>query len=193
MTCIEDTFSRPDGPLGTAETGETWSTVGTYVVEAGKAYQSTPGINGSATVPAARNVRVEGQFTLGSGSAEIGLVARDEIGLMIDRDRDHDRLALDLPGASAAAVWQPAGFVLGQSYEIALELRGRTAWGYVDGILRLFHSFDPVQDAPGLGAGIRHHRSTAYSNSDAGGSRVDWIEVCPLPGGMLVGAVGLGG
>jgi hypothetical protein len=79
-TIVSDSFSRPDGPIGTAPTGQTWVQAnGTYVVRSGRAVAAASGHISEAVVNSglANNYKVSADITLSSTPlrANAGLTA----------------------------------------------------------------------------------------------------------------------
>lgn len=137
-----DTFTRADGVIGAAESGQTWdvsySTTSTaWVVTSGKAAYTNASSGIAVIDSGTTNVRQTVKITFASND---GLVCRVQDGsnhyiLRINTGS----IALFRNASGTATSLSSYSFtpVVGQTYTIILECSGTTISGYVDGVKRV--------------------------------------------------------
>lgn len=138
---VSDTFNRADGALGTATTGQTWTSNGASIIsnQVGYVTASTnyPNINSGSS----DNFDVEMDFvmpTLATGTVS-GVSARVNGAQALiwgaSAAGTTAKFTTTLAGATATPAAASFTWVAGQTYRLKLEVRGNVYKGYIDGVL----------------------------------------------------------
>lgn len=148
MTVVSDAFGRADGPLGNAETGQAWTTVGSNVIAGGKA-------TGTGTATVATDLRdLDVQADLTWNSSALGLVFRS--------DTNPNRLGVfigsgaiifyrTVASANTAVTTLPFSTTVGTTYRMRVVVSGASMAVYIDDVLFNTFTIDATSDSATAG------------------------------------------